>query len=297
MEVLGAVAATGQLIGTGFTILDAISQLRDFLKHAPGRCQGWCYQLDILSDTISCIRQHSQLQTYQVVRIIEGMAPKINNLAELCSHYAPQPKNRLYMRLSKALAAKGIETRILQSFQSLECDKTSLILTISTIHRSTSIENKHLREEMAPKQTQYVNGPPGSGEAANIARRRTHPEKDEGISPVRIPPKIPPDIIEKLTAVSQSTPPQQTMPAQQNTMPPQQNMTQERLCFKKIKVGANGGLIGTTSTLGDMQGGRIHFEEVETAGNAVIGVHSTAAAMGWAPSPAPHRGDRTNTRR
>lgn len=148
MEVLGAVAATGQLIGTGFAILDAIDQLRDFLKHAPDRCQGWRCQLDALSGTICDIRQNSQLQTYQVKRIIEDIAPKISTLTKLCAHYAPepQPKSRLYKRLSKALSAKGIERRILQSFQSLEQDKTTLILSISTIHGPKG-------EEMASDQT------------------------------------------------------------------------------------------------------------------------------------------------
>ncbi|KAI6088859.1 hypothetical protein F4821DRAFT_233150 [Hypoxylon rubiginosum] len=178
MEVLGAVAATGQLIGTGFAILDAIDQLRDFLKHAPDRCQGWRCQLDALSGTICDIRQNSQLQTYQVKRIIEDIAPKISTLTKLCAHYAPepQPKSRLYKRLSKALSAKGIERRILQSFQSLEQDKTTLILSISTIHGPKG-------EEMASDQTR-ANGRSLCREATNHSEQKIHPKKDEEHSPI-----------------------------------------------------------------------------------------------------------------
>lgn len=164
MEVLGAVAATGQLIGTVLTILDSINRLRESLKYAPARYQGWHTELDVLGETIACIRQNTLLQTRQVGRIVEGMAPKISKLTELCALYAPQPKLRFYARLSRALSAKGAEGRIFQYFDSLEHDKTTLILTISTIHGSVSIEHSHrIREEMAPTQTSNGNGPSRSG--------------------------------------------------------------------------------------------------------------------------------------
>lgn len=153
MEILGAISATSQLIETGFSILDLISQLRDFLKYAPARYQGWHTELAVLGETISSIRQNALLQTRQVRHIIEGMAPKIKALTELCAHYAPEPKLRLYARLTRALSAKGVETRIHQNFRSLEHDKTTLILTITTMNKSVSIEYAHQRrrEEMAEK--------------------------------------------------------------------------------------------------------------------------------------------------
>ncbi|KAI0181760.1 hypothetical protein GGR52DRAFT_526192 [Hypoxylon sp. FL1284] len=143
MEVLGAVAATGQLVGTVVGILDSINQLREFLKYAPARYHGWHTELDVLGETIACIKQNSLLQTCQVGRIVEEMAPKITTLSTLCALYAPQPKLRLYARLSRALSAKGAETRIFQSFESLEHDKTSLILTITTIQKSKADDSIH----------------------------------------------------------------------------------------------------------------------------------------------------------
>lgn len=160
MEILGAVAATGQLIGTVLAILDSIDRLREFLKHAPGRFRGYSIQLTALGEVLSSIRQNSLLHTCPVRRIIEEMAPKISTLMELCSLYAPQSKLRLYARLNRALSAKKVEPRILQSFQSLETDKTTLILTITMIKKDIPIEHNHCtrQEESQPEQMRSANG-------------------------------------------------------------------------------------------------------------------------------------------
>ncbi|KAI1455375.1 hypothetical protein F4805DRAFT_476733 [Annulohypoxylon moriforme] len=137
MEVLGAVAAVGQLVGTVITIIESISQICDFLRHAPARYQGWRCELAVLRDTITAIRDTKALHTCSVSRIITSMAPKISRLMELCANYSSEPKQRLITKLNRALKAKNLEVRILQVFESLERDKTTLILTISTLSRAT----------------------------------------------------------------------------------------------------------------------------------------------------------------
>ncbi|OTA89592.1 hypothetical protein M434DRAFT_398484 [Hypoxylon sp. CO27-5] len=139
MEVLGTVAAAGQLIGTAVRILDSIAQLRDFLRHAPARYQGWHSELTVLNDTISYIRHNPALQTSQISHIVEAMAPKIETLTDLCLRHTPGPKQKLVSRLNRALSARTVESRILQSFQSLEHEKTTLILTISTLNVPSAI--------------------------------------------------------------------------------------------------------------------------------------------------------------
>lgn len=133
MEVLGAVAATGQLIGAAINILDSIARLRDFLQHAPARYQGWYTQLYNLGMAISNIRDSPRLQTRHVIYIIEGMAPKIESLADLCQRYYPHRRLKFLSKLNRVLFARGVEERIRQDFQSLEHDKTTLILTINTL--------------------------------------------------------------------------------------------------------------------------------------------------------------------
>lgn len=158
MEVLGAVAAAGQLAGTAITILDSISQLRDFLRHAPARYQGWNDELSVLGDTIKSIRDNKALHTCQISRILGNMAPKIEGLRELCAHYAFKPKLRLISKLLKARKARTVESRILQKFQSLEHDKTTLILTINTLNYKTSIETDESESEKESPNMAMPNG-------------------------------------------------------------------------------------------------------------------------------------------
>ncbi|KAI0378155.1 hypothetical protein F5Y04DRAFT_164106 [Hypomontagnella monticulosa] len=142
MEVIGTVAATTQLIGTAIGILDSIAQLRDFLQHAPARYQGWRDDLAVLSDTISDIQLNPALHTRQIGRIIDTMEPKIKSLTGLCSCYTSGSKGselKFITKLNRALSARATESRILRSFESLEHDKTTLILTISTLDRSAPV--------------------------------------------------------------------------------------------------------------------------------------------------------------
>ncbi|KAI1758522.1 hypothetical protein GGR53DRAFT_516856 [Hypoxylon sp. FL1150] len=269
MEALGAVAAAGQLIGTVITILDSLNRLREFLKYAPARYQEWHLQLDILTEVISIIRQNSVLES--VGRIIEGMAPKISTLTKLCALYAPpQPNLRLYARLTRALSARGAEARILQSLQSLEQDKSLLILTITTIHGSISFPD-HCRQVVMPETLQKPSGPSrsrGVKEGANIKRER---QKTQEQALVRVPPKIPPDIIEKITAEPQST----------GTMAPgpQQNATKRTFVMKKSRFIGDRGAVGSTSTTGHCSNSDFTIEDVKSRGDdRVDGEHTTETA-------------------
>ncbi|KAI0539204.1 hypothetical protein GGR58DRAFT_465591 [Xylaria digitata] len=140
MEVVGAVAATAQLVGMVVTILESISQLHDLVKHIPERYSGWQDELTILRQTLDCIRHNSSLQTAYICRVIEQMNPKVNSLVILCRDYYPNPKSKHLKRVLSALSACKIEPRILQSFQSLEHDKATLILAINLHIASNSIE-------------------------------------------------------------------------------------------------------------------------------------------------------------
>ncbi|OTA98069.1 hypothetical protein M426DRAFT_126694 [Hypoxylon sp. CI-4A] len=154
MEVIGTVAATGQLIGTLLGILETIAELRDFLKHAPARCKGWLTEINALSEAILCIRDKPMLQTSQVQRILEAMAPKIRALTKLCTQYAPEPKLKFIKRLARALLARTNESRIIQSFQSLERDKATLLLTISTLDRPALPKNASPASQKKPNMSQ-----------------------------------------------------------------------------------------------------------------------------------------------
>ncbi|KAI1745220.1 hypothetical protein F4680DRAFT_401412 [Xylaria scruposa] len=131
MEVIGTVAATAQLLGMVMKILESISQLHDLVKHAPGRYRGWDAELTILGEMIYCIQVNPALQTFQVGRVIANISPKIESLVLLCREHCPRPEVKPLKRVLTALSACAIEPRILRRFESLEQDKSTLLLAIN----------------------------------------------------------------------------------------------------------------------------------------------------------------------
>ncbi|KAI0117302.1 hypothetical protein F4814DRAFT_415821 [Daldinia grandis] len=204
MEVLGAVAAAGQLVGTAVKILELIAELREFLKNAHGKCQGWLTQLTALDHAISDIRLNPTLHTNNILHIVEAMYPKVQDLGTLLPRYSPGnssgPKIRFTTRIRGALSARTVEARIIQLFQSLERDKTTLILTITTLNRSvtsssyTKLEqdtevvmenNRNTTQEMSspagpPHDTEMNQGQPGPGQS-NGAAEADQPVQSPGV--------------------------------------------------------------------------------------------------------------------
>ncbi|KAI1085989.1 hypothetical protein F5B19DRAFT_480778 [Rostrohypoxylon terebratum] len=238
MEVLGAVAAAGLFAGTAITILDAITQLRDFLRHAPARYQGWGDQLNVLADIIVSIRDNSALQTCQVSRIIESMAPKVTQLAELCAHHALEPKPRFISRLIWAWKARDNEPRILQRFQSLERDKTALILIIGAMGHAKSTEKL--------EQTHNMTGEADRRDAEDLVNS---PEQDD---------------TKALVSYGNKSHSAYTAPT---------NITMSHL-FNKLKTDGNGNVIGYTHVTSPTCS--TSFNDVNTSGSRnTVGVHST----------------------
>ncbi|KAI1400050.1 hypothetical protein F4819DRAFT_386974 [Hypoxylon fuscum] len=273
MEVLGAVAATGQLIGTAVNILDLIAQLRDFLRYAPDRYQGWHTELYVLGETIAYIRDNSKLQTCQVSRIITGMAPKIQSLTDLCKRYSPDPDHKFLSRLNRAFSARGVEARIMQNFDSLEHDKTTLILSISTIKYSHQT-NQDLDEKMQ--------GAWDTSRSASSGFLKQEEEDRWKFAPQSTPETR---LVPFQPAHFSANMPGPNMPA---TNMPATNMpaTRQKSTFKKMK------LKGNNSICGDTTGTGVDMEEYEAEGDGrVDGSHTERIGLRWAPSSRQSQGN------
>ncbi|KAI0529951.1 hypothetical protein GGR58DRAFT_276574 [Xylaria digitata] len=138
MEVVGTVAATVQLVGLAMSILDSIAQLHDIINLVPDRYQRWHTELDVLGTTINCIQQDSALHTLQVNQVLENMSPKIKSLLRLCRRYTPPANASRIIKAIKILSAHAVEPRITEYLQSLEHDKTTLLLAIQLIPAMSS---------------------------------------------------------------------------------------------------------------------------------------------------------------
>ncbi|KAJ8132896.1 hypothetical protein O1611_g729 [Lasiodiplodia mahajangana] len=69
---------------------------------------------------------------------MECMKPKIESLVDLCKKYTPPSKANRVIKALRCLSAHKIEARIIEHLQSLEHDKTTLLITIQLLDRSIS---------------------------------------------------------------------------------------------------------------------------------------------------------------
>jgi hypothetical protein len=133
VEILGAAAATAQLLETTFKVVVGIAELRDRMKEAPSRIRGLKDELVTLNNTIIRIRDNPRLQEPHVEVIIMTIGLKVNTLNGLLSKSSTEPNIPSLKKIVKALKVRQTEARIIQNFADLERDKTSLILTVNEL--------------------------------------------------------------------------------------------------------------------------------------------------------------------
>ncbi|KAI1086574.1 hypothetical protein F5B19DRAFT_478785 [Rostrohypoxylon terebratum] len=280
MEVLGAVAATGQLIGTAIGILDSISQLRDFLRHAPERYKGWHTELTVLSETITCIVDNSALHTCQVKCIIDSMDPKIATLKSLCSRYMPQPKPSLITRLNNAFSARTTESRIVQSLESLEHDKTTLLLTISVLKESTSTESSR---QTTPEPEKSERGSQGTDrktdESSTSSCRDSLETMSDKDNHSRKASHSVANQRSKRSDVPKVEPPPTDRTSSSRSMSSQQPTPRQDFSITSTKMNSNDSVFSNTTING---AGSFNVREFEFTGNrTMMGNHTSDFAKEW----------------
>ncbi|KAJ3456904.1 hypothetical protein MRS44_016927 [Fusarium solani] len=133
MEVVGAVAATFQLLGIIKKTVQVIAELQEHLQDSSSRVKGWQDELSTLSDTMACIRHSPRLHTGNIETVVISIAQRIGYLRQTFAQVSSAPDRSPVKKLFKAFSARAAESRILDSFAALERDKATLILTINTI--------------------------------------------------------------------------------------------------------------------------------------------------------------------
>ncbi|KAI1146405.1 hypothetical protein F4825DRAFT_440857 [Nemania diffusa] len=182
MEAVGAVAATAQLVGMAMKTLELIANLHSIIKDVSARYEDWNTKLTTLEDLIRIIQGNPSLQTQSVERAIASMSLKVENLIVLCTMHVPRTGSRGLSKLLKCLTARAAEPRIHQSFQSLEQDKTSLLLVINASEVHT------WKPEILPpnppednQENQVDASPPSSG-SSHMLNMSTPAKKDKNIA-------------------------------------------------------------------------------------------------------------------
>ncbi|KAI0437987.1 hypothetical protein F4803DRAFT_536488 [Xylaria telfairii] len=259
MEVLGAVAAASQLCGMLIQALDETARLRDLLRHAPTQYTRWNNELIILEEAISLIKANESLHTCTVMRLIEIITGKIKELTSfVCKNQPPLSDASFIKKLLWVPRARSIENRILQSFESLEYNKTTLILLINLSNGSISVEN--FRTAIMDVQAR----------SSNQAVCRHGQQTLQNVDLTGLIQKI----LASLQPASKTSPDEdgeKKQPAE-STQPTQV----QHSVFEGITLKGNDSLFGSTIPTG------ITFREVNITGSRrVDGMHNADAAISW----------------
>ncbi|KAI1753101.1 hypothetical protein F4782DRAFT_498340 [Xylaria castorea] len=262
MEVIGTVAATAQLLGMVMKVLESISQLHDLVKHVPGRYHSWNTELTTLGEMIYCIQRNPALQTFQVGRVIANISPKIEGLVLLCREHSPRSKAKPLKRVLTTLSACAVEPRILRRFESLEQDKTTLLLAINIhiVSNPPAIEDmsKQTYEKIREGSTENPSDAHADAGPPHQALVRVQKKDDNTDTPERRGAHTPGDQGEHPSARQYDT---------GESVAPQLG-TGRRSSYKAIK------LVGNSIVLGTSRGDGADFGDIDLKGHRhIVGDH------------------------
>ncbi|KAI1179341.1 hypothetical protein F4777DRAFT_600937 [Nemania sp. FL0916] len=139
MEVVGTVAAVAQLCGVLIKAIDSTAQLRDILRQGPAQYSCWVAELTALEEAMSVIKDSTSLHRREVMGLIAIINGKIENLTAICQKHRPPSEARFFTKLLWVPRSRSIQNQIVQNFESLEHDKTTLILLINAPKNSISV--------------------------------------------------------------------------------------------------------------------------------------------------------------
>ncbi len=129
VEIFRAVAAAAHLTEQGLKIVNLYSKIRD----APESLRKHFESLDQLVEIAKLVKDNQSLQTATVESTLRQCLDQATALQETLSKMCVDPMDGKAMKWKKAFAGIAKEKEILALLAGLEREKSSLVLSISTI--------------------------------------------------------------------------------------------------------------------------------------------------------------------
>ena len=133
LEVIGAIAAAGQLIEQGTKIVRFVSDLYSKIQNAPESIRGQVVQVEQLIDISRLIERNPSLQTNAVASILRTCLLDAKKLHEILGKLSISAQDGKAKKIWKALDGLTKEKKIDALFQNLEQQKSSLALSIQAV--------------------------------------------------------------------------------------------------------------------------------------------------------------------
>jgi hypothetical protein len=133
ISILGAVAASSQLIDQGFKITKFILQVYSDIRHAPELVSGRFRQIEQLIGVSKLIQQMPALQSREVADVLSTCCEKAKVVHFKLEQLLSGAEDRRWQRLKNSLATVMQKKDLIAHFDDLEQEKSTLILCLQTI--------------------------------------------------------------------------------------------------------------------------------------------------------------------
>lgn len=131
MEVVGALASISQLAVYLSTTIASVHEIRNELRDAPRRIrQQDKYLLSLLS-ILETISDNPSLQTAKVAAYLEPVSVQITFIRDIITSHSAYTRSGLAKKLWWSFISVKEQPRVLESFKTLEFEKSSLHLYIT----------------------------------------------------------------------------------------------------------------------------------------------------------------------
>ncbi|KAL3425405.1 hypothetical protein PVAG01_02196 [Phlyctema vagabunda] len=134
VEVLGALAATVQIVSYAPVIIQTISQIYGAFKNAPVEIQQGCRHLEDLLDTVETIKLNESLQTSSTKAHLETLKQRIVALLAILTGIVSRLDRPPLKRIFTICSRPRYEVRIAKALGQIEGDKSALVLNILNIN-------------------------------------------------------------------------------------------------------------------------------------------------------------------
>jgi N-terminal domain on NACHT_NTPase and P-loop NTPases len=133
LELLGALSGAAQLVDAGLEIIKLISTLCSKLLDAPASIKKRTIEIQHLIEIARLIQQSPSLQTTLISSLLMSCIEKANELRGILASVSARINAGKVEKYWKALGGVMKEKRILEICESLEQEKSALILCIASI--------------------------------------------------------------------------------------------------------------------------------------------------------------------
>lgn len=150
LEALSIMASVVQITQFAISITSTIAEIYGTVQAAPARVQQGLEQLHRLLDTATIIEENCVIQTESVKTHLSAIITYAETLQVMLSKLAMAPMKSLKRYLKVCLGNRE-EKLIIEQFDRIEKEKTSLILSILEVHSSCSNATLDTVRPMAKK--------------------------------------------------------------------------------------------------------------------------------------------------